>query len=109
MHGLLSIPPKQTGLTLDSLLTGDTSLASPKLSSMGVMEPINCLKMLTRSAFESSQLLSATVLNDVCGAMSSIDHGGAKRDLAWYQVSQYIGIGTFGRNIASSFYITPKE
>jgi hypothetical protein len=48
VHGLLSILPKQTGLTHDSLLTGDTLLASPKLCSMGVMEPVNCLKMLTQ-------------------------------------------------------------
>jgi hypothetical protein len=37
VHGLPGILPKQTGLTHDSLLTGDTLLASPKLCSMGVM------------------------------------------------------------------------
>jgi hypothetical protein len=53
VHGLPGILPKQTGLTHDSLLTGDTLLASPKLCSMGVMEPADCLKVPTRSAFES--------------------------------------------------------
>jgi hypothetical protein len=40
VHGLFSILPKQTGLTHDSLLTGGTLLVSPKLCSMGVMEPV---------------------------------------------------------------------
>jgi hypothetical protein len=36
-----------------AFLIGDTLLASPELRIMGVMEPADCLKVLTRSAFES--------------------------------------------------------
>jgi hypothetical protein len=53
VYGLLGILPKQVGLTHDSLLTGDTLLPSPEPQSMGVLEPADCIKVLTRSALES--------------------------------------------------------
>jgi hypothetical protein len=53
VYGLLGILPKQVGLTHDSLLTGDTLLASPEPQSMGVLEPADYIKVLARSAIES--------------------------------------------------------
>jgi hypothetical protein len=54
VHGLLWHNCRyRSASPMIAFLIGDTLLASPELRIMGVMEPADCLKVLTRSAFES--------------------------------------------------------